>query len=123
MVLVDPCGGSSAFDASVQKLLKKAFPGVTPGIVPKDHPLLAAGDDQAEPLSLRLRPYDVDKLKMKVPPLERIALNEGVVIISRVDITTGLLGTNTLTVVGYDPPLAQAVVWNLLEWTQAQRRR
>jgi len=44
-----------------------------------------------------------------------------VVVISHVDITTGLLGTNTLTVVGYDTPIAQAVVWNLMGWTQAQR--
>jgi hypothetical protein len=58
---------------------------------------------------------------MTVPSLERIALGTGVVILSKVDITTGLLGTNTLTVVGYDPPYAQAIVWNLLDWTMAQR--
>jgi hypothetical protein len=55
------------------------------------------------------------------PPLEYIAVNEGVVIISHIDITTGLLGTDTLTVAGYDPSIAQAVVWNMLGWTQSQR--
>jgi hypothetical protein len=121
MLLVDPCGGSPDFDKSARSLLAKAFPGVQPSVVPKDHPLLAAADDKGKPLTLRLRPYDVDKLKMTAPPLERIAVNDGVVIISHVDLTTGLLGTNTLAVVGYDTPIAQAVVWNLLGWTQAQR--
>jgi hypothetical protein len=123
MVLIDPCGGSKEFNASVRSgLLAKAFPGVSPTPVPKDHPLLTGADaTDTEPLPLRLRPYDVDKLKMTVPGLERIALGTGVVVLSSVDITTGLLGTNTVTVVGYDAPFAQAIVWNLLDWTLAQR--
>jgi hypothetical protein len=121
IILVDPCGGSKEFDASVRALLVKAFPkGVRKNVPPTD-PLFQTADGSA-PFKLRLRPWDVDKLKMSAPPpLEYIAVNEGVVIISHVDITTGLLGTNTLTVVGYDPSIAQAVVWNMLGWTQAQR--
>jgi hypothetical protein len=120
IILVDPCGGSKEFDASLRALLVKAFPKALRKTVPPDDPLYLTADG-APPLKLRLRPWDVDKLKMTPPPLEYIAVNQGVVIISHVDITTGLLGTNTLTVVGYDAPIAQAVVWNMLGWTQAQR--
>jgi hypothetical protein len=118
IMLIDACGGSKEFDASVRDvLLAKAFPGASPQAVPKDHPLLAAAD--AEPLTLRYRTYVADKLKTPAPPLEMIKAGKGSVVLSRIDITTGLLGTNTLTTVGYDAPLAQAVVWNLLGWAGA----
>ncbi len=41
------------------------------------------------------------------------------VILSRVDITPGLLGTHTLTTIGYDTPYAQGIVWNLLDWAES----
>jgi hypothetical protein len=120
MFLVDPCGGSKAFDHSVTKLLDKAFPDQAPRKVPKTDVLMTGGQKGLPPLELRLRRYDLDKLKMTTPPLEMITLANGVVVISHVDITTGLLGTNTLTVVGYEPAYAQAITWNLLGWTRSQ---
>ncbi len=120
MFLVDPCGGSKAFDNSVTKLLDKAFPDQAPRKIPKSDVLMTGGQNGVPPLELRLRRYDLDKLKMTTPPLEMITLANGVVVISHVDITTGLLGTNTLTIVGYEPAYAQAIAWNLLGWTRSQ---
>jgi hypothetical protein len=117
IVLIDPCGGAKSFDASVREgLLANAFPGAAPEKLPKNHPILTADTEDAEPLALKLRPYDVDKLNLTTPSLEQIKAGKGAVILSRVDITTGLLGTHALTVIGYDTPYAQAIVWNLLDW-------
>jgi hypothetical protein len=119
-ILMDPCGGSPEFEKSIRALLVKAFPKAVTKTVPPDDPLFSTVS--GPPVKLRLRPWDVDKLKMTTtPPLEYVAVNQGTAIISHVDITTGLLGTNTLTVVGYDAPIAQAVVWNMLGWVQGQR--
>jgi hypothetical protein len=116
-LLVDPCGGSKEFNTSVRDdLLAKAFSKTPPKAVPPTHPLIASADPETEPLTLRLRSWAADQLKMKAPTLEMIEAGEGVVILSQVDITTGLLGTNTITTIGYDSPIAQAICWRLLEW-------
>jgi hypothetical protein len=120
VVLIDACGGSHAFNEGVRKsLLPRAFPNAAPEKLPVSHPVLSADAEGAEPLPLRLRPWATDKLKLTTPSLETIKAGKGTVIVSRVDITTGLLGTNMLTVIGYDAPYAQAVVWNMLGWAAA----
>jgi hypothetical protein len=55
IVLVDPCGGSKAFDNSARKLLEKAFAKEPTTNVEAGHILLGGGTPAAEPLKLRLR--------------------------------------------------------------------
>jgi hypothetical protein len=50
VLLVDPCGGSTAFSESVQNdLLSKAFPGVNAENVPADHPILKPAGEKGPP--------------------------------------------------------------------------
>ena len=41
---------------------------------------------------------------------------------SRLDVTTGLLGTESWGIVGYDPAYAQALVKNAILWADARAR-
>ena len=42
---------------------------------------------------------------------------KGAAIVSDLDLTSGLLGTQTLGIVGYDPAYAHAFVRNVILWT------
>ena len=47
----------------------------------------------------------------------RCASEGGAVIVSNVDVTSGLLGTQTWGIYGYEPEYAESLVENLIFWT------
>jgi hypothetical protein len=111
-LLIDACGGAGEFAASVQNgLLPRAFPGMTlaplsPGD-PMFKPTLPGMADVSTP-----RPRTgVDSADLR---LHTLSAGRGRVIFSALDLTSGLLGTHTYGIVGYDPDYATAVVKNLL---------
>ena len=53
-------------------------------------------------------------------PLVEITFGKGRVILSRLDLTTALLGTNPWAVNGYSPEYAQAFIKNILLWTESR---
>jgi hypothetical protein len=69
---------------------------------------------------MRLRPYATDKLGNANPTLTLLKLGKGYVLISQLDLTTALLGTNTWGILGYDPSSAQHLLKNLLIWAEAR---
>ena len=113
LLLIDACGGSPAFLDSANKLLAKAFPGVAIADLPADHPLYK-GLGKAGAPGPRLRPSYATK--MKSPPLRILSSGHGAVILSTVDLSTGLLNTNTYSVYGYAPESCQKIVENAIEW-------
>jgi hypothetical protein len=115
-LLIDACGGSTAFHDSVRDdLLGKAFPGARPEAIARDHPLFRPAGAQ-EPLTPKVRPYAVEHFKEGVPELKLLQAGKGQVVLSHLDLTSGLLGTSTWGIAGYDPKTSQALVRNLLLW-------
>ena len=53
-------------------------------------------------------------------PIETIACGKGWVIFSRLDLTTGLLGTQSWGILGFDPAYSQALVKNAVLWAEAR---
>jgi hypothetical protein len=125
VVLIDSCGGSKSFDVSVREaLLAPAFPNVGLQRMPDTHPVMPVNAETNKRIPLRLRRYASETLRMTtVPPLEILESGKGAVIVSRVDIVTGLLGTNTLPIVGYEPPIAQGLTWNIMDWVGADAKK
>jgi hypothetical protein len=118
IVLIDPCGGPNAFLASVKNdLLPRAFASVNLTRMSGDHPLLtnsADGMSQLEPADLR------DYVRGLNPPIDRgiwmLRSGKGAVIVSSLDITTGLLGANHWGIAGFTPQYSLSFVKNLVLW-------
>lgn len=119
VLVVDLCGGTGAFDKQLQSdLFRKAFPDVRTEVMSPSHPLLSASRDGMEDLSRpHLRQFATDALGTRGGYPEEIAAGKGHVIFSSLDITTGLLGTNTWGILGYDPNYAQSLLKNIILWT------
>ena len=120
VLLIDACGGRSEFSKSVTQLIARAFPDGKLSDLPENHPLLLASrpdaDDLRKPL---LRPYAIQTIGRSLP-LMGFAHGKGHVIFSRLDITTGLLGTNQWGILGYDPNYASSLMKNAVLWTAAR---
>jgi hypothetical protein len=120
VLFVDSAGGTGAFEESVRtKLFASAFPTGFLRVLPSEHPLLNTGSPGMEDLTHpRLRPFTLEKLGG--PPNEfpsYFTSGRGHVIFTPLDITCGLLGTNTWGILGYEPGYSQSFVKNLLLWT------
>jgi hypothetical protein len=121
VLMIDACGGSTAFAKSVQTtLLPLAFADSTLQPIPNNHPLLIASrpgaNDLVKPL---LRSY-ANQNGGKTLPIEVMQVGKGWVIFSRLDVTTGLLGTQSWGILGYDPAYAQALMKNAVLWAEAR---
>jgi len=118
VVLIDSCGGPDPFTASMRKALAAAFPDAKLQPVLPSHPLLNAGNPGMIDLTKRLlRLYVTEKMGADFGGFEILAAGKGHVILSPLDVTSGLLGTNTWGIWGWDTLYSQAVVRNLIFWT------
>jgi hypothetical protein len=96
--------------------LSSAFPETALRSVPRNHPLLNEGQPGMEDLGKpRLRPY-VQERTAASGALRHLTSGKGAVIFSDLDVTSGLLGTETWGIFGYEPAYAQALVKNVLFW-------
>jgi len=120
VLLIDACGGENAFTQTARDaLLRGAFSGAQMLPLKPDHPLykdLKPG--LANPSPLRMRPFAIERLGQLAPEVRLLKLGKGYIVFSALDLTSGLLGTNTWGIVGYDPASAQKFVRNLVLWTQ-----
>lgn len=111
ILLIDSTGGQPAFASSIEKdLLPRAFPVMKLAPIPPDHPLLAN-------LSLRLRPYAMDQFGRQSPPIQLAQMSHGYVIFTPLDVTAGLLDTNTWGILGYTPQSCEQFMRNLVTWS------
>jgi len=121
VLLIDACGGSTAFAQSIRaELLPRAFPDGQLKRLRADHPILS-GDGGADIEGLlritpHLRPHATELLGITGVPIETLTAGRGCVIFTGVDLTTGLLGTNTYSVIGCDPETATPLCRNILLW-------
>jgi hypothetical protein len=113
VLLIDACGGSRAFADSVRTgLLARAFPGTSPRLVGTSDPIL--GHDQAwmDEIEKVLTRGDTSQSR----GLQTITAGKGAVVFTDLDVSTGLLGTTTSGVSGYEPSVAEKLVHNLIVW-------
>jgi hypothetical protein len=99
---------------------RRPFPAADaqPAPLKLDHPLLAGrGPGMTPLLKQQVRPFVFKAFGSKVPPIAALNVGKGAVLVSDLDLTSGLLGTNTLGIIGYDPPYAHAFVRNTILWT------
>ncbi len=122
VLVIDACGGQASFTQSIRDtLLSRAFPGVTVGPLPPDHPLFVASRPNAHDLRrMPLRPFASERLQTDTVPIEGAHVGRGWVIFSRLDLITGLLGTESWGILGYRPAYAQALVENAVLWAGAR---
>ena len=121
VLLIDACGGSADFAKSVQTtLLPLAFAGSVLLPIPDNHPLLIASRVGAYDLTHPLLRSYANQNGGKNLPIQVMPYGKGWVIYSRLDITTGLLGTQTWGILGYDPAYAQALMKNAVLWAEAR---
>ena len=125
VLVVDACGGQEPFARSVRTtLLSAAFPDAKLAPLPPDHPAFVASRPFADDLRrMPLRPFASEQLSTSAVPLEGAAVGKGWVLFSRLDLTTGLLGTESWGILGYDPAHAQALVKNAILWACARSAR
>lgn len=119
VVLVDACGGSGPFAESIRKSLAGAFAPATLARIPPGHPMLQPGPPGMADLSKPLfRQFVLDKVGPRFAGgLEILKAGQGHVIFSQLDLTSGLLGTNTWAIWGFAPSYAQSSMQNLIFWT------
>ena len=119
MLLIDMTGGTGAFDKGLESSLYfKVFPDAPPRRLWPDHPLLTATSSGMEDLSNpRLRLYAIDTLGAHGVFPQLIHHGHGHVLLTSLDITSGLLGTQTWGILGYDPDYAQSLLKNAILWT------
>jgi hypothetical protein len=117
VLLVDVTGGTGEFDKSVTALIQSAFPAARMETVPPTHPLLSAGGPGMEDLGKRrLREAALARLGRTGGALTLVSAGKGHVVWSPLDFTTGLLGADTMGILGYEPAYAQALVKNVIFW-------
>jgi len=122
VLLIDCCGGHDAFAQSVrQDLISGAFASGTPVPLTPDHPLLKGLKPQSGS-PMRLRPYAMDQLGHIRTDVQLLHVGKGYVVFSPMDITSGLLGTHTWAISGYDPAACEQFAMNLVEWAKQLNR-
>jgi hypothetical protein len=119
VLLVDVTGGGRGFGEQLQSdLFRAAFPDTPSRVIGTNHPLLSSGGSGMEDLSRpRLRQYTVDQLGTHAGLPKEIAAGRGHVLFTSLDLISGLLGTNTWGILGYEPAYAQALLKNVIFWT------
>jgi hypothetical protein len=118
-LLVDVCGGKEPVAQSVENgLFPQAFPGSQPRPLAGDNPLVGAGLPGMQDLSHpHVRQYSEQEpgFMLTLPGL--FSFGYGHVIYSRLDLTSGLLGTGTWGINGYTADYSTAFMQNVLLWT------
>jgi len=119
ILLIDSCGGAAAFAGSSADLLDKAFGAGALTIMPADHPVLVGGAPGMDALKQQapLRRYAQTQLGKTTAGLRFLKAGKGQVIYTDLDLTSGLLNTNTWSILGFQPQATQSLLKNLILWT------
>lgn len=119
ILLIDACGGSGPFFESIHKnLLPKLFPASPLQPLDETHALLRGKGDAMDDLTKpRFRPFAIETRGRTPGQLMWFQAGRGAVILSDLDLTSGLLGTGAWGIAGYQPAYAEGVVRNLVLWT------
>jgi len=123
ILFTDPCGGSPEVAQSIrQNVLARAFPDKEAIVLPTNESLVAGGSPgMVSLIKPAIRPYVFTRLGDKYTRPSMIESGHGAAIVSDLDITSGLLGTSTYGIAGYEPKYASSFVTNLILWAINER--
>jgi hypothetical protein len=126
VLFIDACGGSRRFNETIRKnWLPALFADSSPRVMSDEDPIITgkvavqlakAADDLSK---VAVRRYTSQIAKPANTRLLELSYGRGRVIVSELDITTGLLGTEAWGVVGYAPGYSQSLLKNILLWSVA----
>jgi len=118
VLLIEPTGGGSDFYTAALAAIRKAFPDAQPQLVSKMHPILTpsgpAMDDLTKP---RTRLYTRGQGRGGGGRIDALTAGRGKVILSPLDLTTGLLGSNVWGVLGFEKDYAMRLTKNVILWS------
>jgi hypothetical protein len=119
VLFLDCCGGSTAFDDSVLKgLIEKLSADAAMETIDASHSLLnRSADGMLDLTNPRLRLFAVESEEGAPFRCRLLHLGKGDLIFCDVDVTSGMLGTNTWGIKGYQPRYAVGLINNLILWT------
>jgi hypothetical protein len=118
VLLVEPTGGGGEFFKSATAALRKAFPEAQPQMISKTHPILTASGPGMDDLSRpRTRLYVRALEQGTGGRIDAITAGRGKVILSPLDLTTGLLGCNVWGVLGFEKDHAMKLAKNVILWS------
>jgi hypothetical protein len=114
-LLIDAVGGSGGFADAENTWIPKLLGEHKLEALPPDDPLFKktiamTSDVPANPLRL----YALDQLRSPAARFKGAPVGNGRIIFTPLDITSGLLGTNTWGILGYLPEYSETVVRNLV---------
>jgi hypothetical protein len=117
-LLIDPCGGNRALAQQLRSnVVMKIVPTAKPQMIRGDHAILNGHgkgmDDLSKP---RVRPFTLEVIGAVTPYFDIVPAGDGAIIITDLDLTSGLLGTTTWGIAGYEPDYASAFLKNLILW-------
>jgi hypothetical protein len=122
VILIEPTGGRNDFYASARAAILKAFPDAQPQRVPGTDAMLNQSGPAMEDVSgPRTRTYVKSRGSSAAVRLEVLSAGRGKVVLSPLDLTTGLLGCNTWGVLGYTPDYSLKLTKNILLWASTQQ--
>ena len=119
VLFIDACGGSPAFATSVRdKLLPTAFADVQFESLDPTSPVLAGAGDCMDPLPKpQVRQSAIIRLGGVPAQVDAAVVGKGMVFVSDLDVTAGLLNAHALSIVGYTPEYSQSLMKNVMLWT------
>jgi hypothetical protein len=123
-LIIDACGGSPKFAASVETALAEMYPDQKLEMLPPDHALYKAGGGEPDVITYRNYAIRNGVGRTEAPRLQGITLKDRLAIIySREDLSVGLVGQAVDGIVGYSPQTSTALMTrilhlagNLAEW-------
>lgn len=122
LLVIDACGGSKEFSDALVPALAKAFPGKALAPLDAAHPSLhATFPGMVELPRPPLRAIVRQRLPNETGQVLSLSSGRGMVVYCPLDLTTGLLGTHTWGVMGYEPDFPQMLLKNLVIWRANQR--
>jgi len=127
LLFADAAGGNKAFTDSFWEMARQLYPDDPAKVLPADHPIFTGvfegrGKGSAIP-EAQFRKFGAGAKPGGPPELQAISTQGRVrVLFSQVDVTSGLLGTQTWGIDGYAPETARALAENILRWVAARRK-
>jgi len=121
LLFVDACGGSAGFATAIEQWLAKLDPAVKlEPMRPDDEFLKASPAGSIDLGPERLRLYAIQQIGANGTRLKTMKIGKGRVIFTPLDVTSGLLGTNTWGVLGYAPDYSEALLSNVVHVMSAR---
>jgi hypothetical protein len=124
LLIVDAGGGSKDFTETFGEMVQRIYPGAKLEPLPPGHPIFTGafadqGGKGPDLSTVDFRKYGIIALGKRItqPDLQSVSVDGKVkILLSRYDLTSGLVGSNAWGIVGYTPESSANIAENLLRF-------